>query len=147
MNGNYCDKSPKLRQSTVIRFYCNPDSGVIGSGPVLLRRWPNCIYEFRWDTVVACSTLQNDHCRISITDARNEHQYDLSRLVKTLGSWPVISSTLNHSYYINICRPLHGHIGCPNASKSCLITNQDGSANISRLNIFVIVIRNSLIMN
>ncbi|EDV20551.1 uncharacterized protein TRIADDRAFT_60938 [Trichoplax adhaerens] len=133
-HGNKCDLSLENRESTLIHFYCNLTGDIIGSGPIFIQRWPNCMHEFRWYTSAACSSAQLYHCQMSITDQNTGKQYDLSSLVKSNGGWLAVNakSPSNQIYYINVCRSVQGVMGCPNSSKSCLIINQQGK-NKSRI--------------
>lgn len=119
--GDGCPSHTGIKESTLLRFYCDISANSIGAGPKIIAGQNPCIHEFHWNTSLACPINGLVDC--AYVDVTSGKQYDLSSLSKTTGNWfaTVTNPTIkNWLFQINVCRSVNNVDGCSKTSGICL---------------------------
>eukprot|EP00123_Amoebidium_parasiticum_P017322 comp23800_c0_seq1/m.41372 comp23800_c0_seq1/g.41372 ORF comp23800_c0_seq1/g.41372 comp23800_c0_seq1/m.41372 type:complete len:2646 (-) comp23800_c0_seq1:58-7995(-) len=113
--GDFCHHANSPR-STIITFTCGPDLGT----PKFVRENEDCSYVITWATSLACSSVAGEiPCTAMDPTGRI---VDVGGLGLEEENYVVYDgSEGNHTYRINVCRPLvNPPIGCGVGSSACL---------------------------
>ncbi|RDD41852.1 Cation-independent mannose-6-phosphate receptor [Trichoplax sp. H2] len=135
-NGGSCPSHAGIKDSTILKFFCDESINGVGVGPQVIKGKASCVHEFHWNTSIACPIGNLVDC--AYVDVDKGKQYDLSSLSKTTGNWvaTVVSPMKsNWIFQINVCRSVNNVNGCKKSSGICLTVtapNKNSTYNLGR---------------
>uniref|UniRef100_A0A667ZHY3 Insulin-like growth factor 2 receptor n=1 Tax=Myripristis murdjan TaxID=586833 RepID=A0A667ZHY3_9TELE len=112
-NGSQYNNKEHTLRSTLISFLCDRDAG---AGKPEFQTEDNYTYNFLWYTSYACPERPHE---CLVTDPNTLHQYDLSSLSSSGKNWEAMDLTNHRKYYISVCRPITGVMGCDRQASVC----------------------------